>query len=149
MKCFMDGGRRIVIAAFFHIPNIFRDHKVCETRRCSSTKTFATVRQNSFDGKSWYFYSLPTCPLLSIKIFDTWNFLNYRRGPLRHFLALSDKTISTENRDCPRPCRPWKFSIPEKVWNTAVFLYKMFRDRETKKLDLKSWYPPFIHKIFP
>ena len=45
----------------------------------------------------------PNSPLLSNKTFDNWEFLKHRRGPLRHFWALRDKTTSTENRDWPAP----------------------------------------------
>ena len=49
----------------------------------SSTKCCDTVRQNNFDGKSWY-----PPPLLSPTFFDTRNFLKHRRVPLRSFSAL-------------------------------------------------------------
>ena len=36
------------------IPNIIRYQKLSETPKSSSTKLFGTVRQNSFNGKSWH-----------------------------------------------------------------------------------------------
>ena len=86
--------RKIVIPAASLIPNIFRYQNFSETEKGSSSKCFDTVRQNNFDGKSWY-----PPPLLSPTFFDTRNFLKHRRVPLRSFSALWDKNFPTENRD--------------------------------------------------
>ena len=68
-------------------------------QKVSSTKCFGAVRQNNFDGKSWY---LP--PLLSFTFFDTRNFLRHRRVSLRKFSVLWGNKLSTENRDIPLLC---------------------------------------------
>ena len=57
-------------------------------------RSFSVLR----DKKSWY--SLPL-PLLSIKFFDTINFVKHRRVPLRRFSVLWDNKFSIENRDSP------------------------------------------------
>ena len=85
---------KIVIPALSLIPNIFRYQKSSETKKASCMKFFSTVRQNSFDGKSWY-----PPPLLYLTCFDTKNFLKLRKVPLPNNSVLWDKTILTENRD--------------------------------------------------
>ena len=112
--------------------------------------------------KSWY--SLPPSPpLLSMKFFDTRNFVKHRRSPLRSFSVLWDNRFSIENRDIP--LLGIKFFD---TWNflTQGFLYEMIRywdkTSETQKgsstkffgtvrqqfFYRKSWYSPLIHKIF-
>ena len=136
--------------------------EISETLKGSYTKFFGTVRQKSFDGKTWY-------PLFSsIKLFEAKNFLKNSRTPFRKFSALWDLKNSNENRDtCPlidklfsilenfrktegffykafrfgpvrqkKPwCPPsyaWKFSIKEFFWNTKAFSNEIFRYIETK-----------------
>ena len=98
----------------------------------SSTKCFDTVRQNIFDGKSWY-----PPPLLSPTFFDTTIFLKHRKVPLRIVLILWDKTILSENCDTRRLSYPQPFSIPEIFWNTEGFLFEVFRHYETKSFQRK------------
>ena len=85
--------RKIVIPAASY-PQHFSIPEFSETQKGSSSKCFDTVRQNNFDGKSWY-----PPPLLSPTFFDIRNFLKHRRVPLRIFSALWDKSFLTENRD--------------------------------------------------
>ena len=54
------------------------------------------MRQNNFDGKSWY-----PPPLLSLTFFETRDFPKHRNVPRRTFSALWDKKFSTENLDTP------------------------------------------------
>ena len=65
-------------------------------QKVSSTKCFGAVRQNNFDGKSWY-----PPPLLSFTFFDTRNFLKHRKISLRKFSVLWDNKLSTKNRYIP------------------------------------------------
>ena len=73
-----------------------------------------------------------------------------RRVPLRDFLVLRDKKISTEDRDITP--LSIKFFDTRNLWNTKGFLYEILRHCETKSFWKKLWYsltpPPVIHTIF-
>ena len=66
---------------------IFRCHKHSVAQKGYCTKSFGTVRQKRFDGKSWL--SLP--PLLYLTFFSTRNFLQHRMKLLWNVLVLWDK----------------------------------------------------------
>ena len=122
---------------------IFRKPKLCETQKGSSTKGFGTVKQNSFDGKSWY-----QAPLIPLTLLDTRKFLELGRVSLRTFSVVWDKVISTTHRDRPplstkyfhtRKFLKHRKVPPAKV--SGVFRQKMFEG--------KFWYSPlFIRKLF-
>ena len=90
--------------------------------------------------KSWY--SLPPSPpLLSIKVFDTRNFVKHRRSPLRSFSVLWDNSFSIENRDIPL--------LSIKFFDTRIFSpTKFFGTLRQQIFYRKSWYSPYRHKIF-
>ena len=102
------------------IPNIFRYQRFSETQKGSLTKFFGTLRQEIFDGKSWY------SPLLSINFFATGIFLTHStEGFTRKFSALWYKKFSTENLDTPPP-----------------LIHKLFRYREfseTQQRRVQLW----------
>ena len=70
--------------------------------------------------------------LLSIETFDTRIFLKHRPVPLRRFLVLWDKVLSTENSEIP--LLYVSFSIPDFFWNTEGLPYETFRYCETQTL---------------
>ena len=76
------------------INNNFLYPKFSVTQEGSSTKWFGIMRQNNFDGKSWY-----RLPLLSIFFSDTRNIVKRRKFPLPTVSVLWDEKVSTENRD--------------------------------------------------
>ena len=84
---------------------------------------------------------------LSIKLFDTQNFLKHRRDSLRNDSILWNKTILTENRDTRPLSYPSHFSIPEIFWNTEGFLYEYFRHCEAKIFQQKVVIPFCIKSI--
>ena len=100
--------RKSVIPASSLMPYIFRYPKWMKhwTLKDSSTKFFSTVRQKILDGKFWYFLTppLPSPPLpppplpppLSIKFFDTRNFVKHWRVPYKIFWHW-DKNFLMEN----------------------------------------------------
>ena len=121
----------------------FRYPKLCETQKGSSTKGFGTVKQNSFDGQSWY-----PAPLIPLTFLDTRNFLKLGRVSLRTFSVVWDNTFSTTNRDPPPLCTKYfhtrKFLKHRKVPSPKVSGF--FRQ---KIFDGKFWYSPlFIQKRF-
>ena len=114
----------------------FRYQNFSETRKGSCTKFFGTVRQNTFDGKTWY------PPPLVRNIFRYPNLVKQWKVPLRKFSAQWDKKFSTENLDTPSPALlSINFSIPETFWNTEGFLYEMIRYCETKQFWRKIVIP--------
>ena len=126
----------------FSIPEIFRNK---ETKRGSPTKCFGTVRQNNFDGKSWY-----TPPSFILNIFRYQKFfLKHRRVPLRYVSAQWDKNNFNG--------KSW-YLPPSLISN--VFWYQKFsgaqKDSSTiffgtvreNSFDRKSWYNSLMHKIF-
>ena len=100
------------------------------------------MKQNSFDGKSWY-----PAPLIPLTFLDTRNFLKIGRVSLRTFSVVWDNTFSTTNRDPPplstkyfhnRKFLKHRKVPPPKV--SGVFRQKLF--------DGKFWYSPlFIQKL--
>ena len=100
------------------------------------TKCFGTVRQKSFDGILW-------CPLLSIKLFDTPNFLKPWTDAHEMF------------RHCERKNFRRKIVIPLlciKLFDTPNFLrhwrnaHEIFRHCETKKLSMENCDTHIMHK---
>ena len=122
---------------------IFRYPKLCETQKGSSTKGFGTVKQNSFDGKSWY-----PAPLIHLTFLDTRRLLKLGRVSLRTFSVVWENTFSTTNRD-PPPLSTKYFHTkkflkhrkvpPPKFW--GVFRQKIFDGKFSNS-------PLFIQKLF-
>ena len=78
-------------------------------------------------------------PFSSIKLFETRNFLNNSRIPLRNCSALWDMKISTVSRDMP-PLIHKFFSIPKTFWKTEGFIYKDFCFGPVRqKISTKPW----------
>ena len=71
------------------IYKFFRYRNFSETQKCSPTNFFGTVRQQLFDGQSWY--SLP--PPLLLKIFTYQNFSDTSRDSPTIFLVLWNKNF--------------------------------------------------------
>ena len=83
------------------VPNIFTIYpqhflmpEISETLKGSFTKLFGTVRQKIFDGKTWY-------PLVSIKFFDTPNFLRHWRDAHEIFRHCETQNFRRKNVICP------------------------------------------------
>ena len=76
--------------------------KFSEAQKGSPKNFVGTVRQKFVDRKSCY-PPPPSLSLLSIKIFNTGNFLKHRRVLLWNVSILWDQESSTENRDTPPP----------------------------------------------
>ena len=121
----------------------FFDTRNFGAQKGSSTKGFGTVKQNSFDGKSWY-----PAPLIHLAFLDTWNFLKLGRVSLRTFSVVWDNTFLTTNSDLP--------TLSTKNFHTRKFLKHrkvpppnvsgVFRQ---KIFDGKFWYSPLsIQKLF-
>ena len=125
------------------IQKIHRNLKFCEEQKGSSAKGFVTVKQNSFDGNSWYPGTLKTLTFL-----DTGNFLKLGRVSLRTLSVVWDNTLSTTNRDPP--------PLSTKCFHTGKFLKhrkvpppEVSRVFRQKIVDGKFWYSPlFIQKLF-
>ena len=105
---------------------------------------FRHCETKKVNDKSWY--SLP--PFIH-KIFPYLIVSEPQRGSSRIRCGTVRQNNFHWKSWLPRPSYPRNFSIPEIFWNTGVFLCKKFRHRETNKIDVKSWNPPFIHISFP
>ena len=101
------------------------------------SNSFGTVRQKSFERKSWY-------PPPIQKLFRQRKFSEKRRVPLRNFSLLWENQFSTKS---------WytilcNFFKPEVFWSKSVLLGKFFGTLRQKKFQRKSWYRLPIHKKF-
>ena len=129
------------------IPNIFRYQRFSETQKGSLTKFFGTLRQEIFDGKSWY------SPLLSINFFATGIFLTHStEGFTRKFSALWYKKFSTENLDTPPPLihklfRYREFSETQQR-RVQLWIFSALWDKKISTVNLDTPPPPLIHKLF-
>ena len=81
-KTFLDGNLCYSLPPLL-IHKFLRYRKFSETQKVSPTKFFGTMRQQIFDGKSWYPPSL-----LSLILFDTSIFLKHRRVLPRIFSVM-------------------------------------------------------------
>ena len=129
------------------VPNIFTIYlqhfsipKINETLKNSPTKFFGTVRQK-FLTENRDTPSPPLPPFLSIKFFDTRNFVKHRRVPLWSFSVLRSKKVSRENRDITL--------LKMKFFDTRNFLkhrrFPQLNDLvlwHKNNFDGKSRYPP-------
>ena len=130
---------------FPHCHKIFRNPNCSETQKGSSMKELGTVRQNDFDGVSWF----PT-PLLSNKFFVTRNILKHRRVHLRSFLVLWVKIFSTQKPDFPfisikffvTPIIMKHRKVP--LWNNLVQWDKTI---STEKKDCRPLFYPYCFWI--
>ena len=122
---------------------IFRYPKLCETQKGSSTEGFGTVKQNSFDGKSWY-----PAPLIPLTFLETRSFLKLGKFSLRTFSVVWDNTFSTTNRD-PAPLSTKHFHTRKFLKHRNVPPPKVSGVLRQKLFDGKFWYSPlFIQKVF-
>ena len=119
--------------------------EISETLKGSFTKFFGTVRQKIFDGNLWY-------PQLSIKIFDTPNFLRHWRDAHKIFRHCETKNFRRKNVIPPsmhKIFRYPKFSETLKgcprifLVKTMNFLKHFGRNYETKNFRRKNVIPPF------
>ena len=114
--------------------------KFSVTQEGSSTKWFGIMRQNNFDGKSWY-----RLPLLSIFFSDTRNIVKRRKFPLPTVSVLWDEKVSTENRDTRFLSFPHYISIPESSWKTEGILYEKVEHCERQKaFNKKLCFPTLL-----
>ena len=97
-----------------------------------STKLFGNMRQKFFDGNLLY-------PLLSIKCFDTSNYLKHWRDAPRSFSVLWDSKFSQKKRDILY--YTWNFSIPHLFWNIERQPTKNFGTVRQKIFNWKMRYP--------
>ncbi len=106
------------------------------------------MRQNNFDGKSWY-----PPPLLSLTFFETRDFPKHRKVPRRTFSALWDKKFSTENLDTPPSPLIHKLFRYRKLSETQhrrVHLqnFSALWDKKFSTENLDTPPSPLIHKLF-
>ena len=87
-------------------------------------------------------------PPIIHKFFRYHNFCKTLQGSSRNFSAWWDQTFSTEKYDTPPFFIRKNFSKREILSKTAGFVYKNFRQGETKKFREKSLIPPIMQKIF-
>ena len=101
-------------------------------------KTFGQCETKIFRGEEL----IPPPPLIH-KLFRQRNFsgTQHRRVPLRNVTLLSDKTISTENRDTRTSLILYMFRYQTIFWNHEGFLYEMFRYCDTNKFRRKLLIP--------
>ena len=132
------GVRVSVVPNIFTIyPRNFLKPEISETLKGSFTKYFGTMRPKFFDGKLWY-------PLLSIKFFDTPNFLKYRRDAHEIFRHCENKNFRQKNVIPPPP--PTFSSI--NFFETRNFLknsripLRNFSALRHKNFDWRSRYAP-------
>ena len=122
---------------------IFRSEKFSEAQNGSPTKFFGTVSQNIFDGKWWH--PPNSC---SENFLIPENFLKQSRVPLWNFSELSDKSISTRNRDIPSLLLYKNCKISDVFRNTERFPYEDLRYCETKIFSTENRdTPPLLHVI--
>ena len=122
---------------------IFRYPKLCETQKGSSTEGFGTVKQNSFDGKSWY-----PAPLIPLTFLETRSFLKLGKFSLRTFSVVWDNTFSTTNRD-PPPLSTKYFHTRKFLKHRKVPPPKVSGVCRQKMFEGKFWYSPLsIQKLF-
>ena len=117
--------------------NFFRYPQIIWIIEGMPTKVFGNVRQKFSDGNLLY-------PLLSIKFFDTSNYLEHWRDAPRSFSVLWDPKISPENAIAFIIHETFRYPKFLKHWADA---YKTFRHCETKSFQLKNVIPPTMHKI--
>ena len=108
------------------------------------TKFFGTVRQKSFDTKSWH-------KSLKPKIFRYPKVMTHWWDPLRSFSALSDKKFWPQIVILPPPSYPYILSRTEIFWCTDQkgSSTRLFGTVRQKSFDTKSWSNSLKPKIFP
>ena len=120
-------------------PNIFRYQKCSEKQKGSSTKFFGTVRQ-----KFWHkIVILPPFnppPLLSIKFFDTGNFVKQKVSPTKFFGTLRQQFFYRKS---------WYSPLIHKIFRYQNFSpTKFFGTLEQQIFYRKSWYSLLKHEFF-
>ena len=107
------------------------------------TEIFGTVRQKSFDTKSWHNSLKP-------KIFRYPKIMTHWWVPLRSFSALSDKKFWQKIVILP-PSYPYILSRREIFWSTDQkgSSTRLFGTVRQKSFDTKSWHNSLKPKIFP
>ena len=93
------------------------------------TEIFGNVRQSFFDGNLLY-------PLLSMKCFDTSNYLKHWRDAPRSFSVLWDPKFSQKKRGILY--YTWNLSIPQLFWNIERKPTKNFGTVRQKIFQLKN-----------
>ena len=124
----------------FSLPVIFWN----TVQKGSPMKFFGTVRQQIFDGKSRYYLPPPTPPpppsLLSIKFFETRNFLKQKGSSTKWFGSDTKqfwrKIVISAPSLIPNIFRHQKFSETQKGSST-----KFFGTVRQKFFNGKLWYP--------
>ena len=110
---------------------LFR-HLKFATVKDSPTDVFGTVRQKTFDGKSWY--SLP--PPFYPNFFDTQNYCNGKRFPYGKFRHCVKENFRRKNLILPPLSHP-NFLDTRKYCNSKWLPYGNFRHCETKNFRRK------------
>ena len=111
------------------IPNFFRKREgfVYEFIRYCETKQYRR--------------KIVITPLLSLTFLDTRNDIKHRSFPLRSLSVLWDKLFLTGRRDNASPLHPWKFWIPEFLWNKESVFTNTLVTVGQNNCDEKLWYP--------
>ena len=104
------------------------------------TNLSGTVRPKTFDRKTWY-------PLLYINFADTTIFLEHCKDAHDFFRLCETKVFWRKNMILPFFIR--RIFLKRELLSKAVaFVYKNFRQGETKNSRQKKVIPPNMHKIF-
>ena len=134
------------------IHKIFRYQEVSETQKGSPTKFFGTVRQQISDGKLWH--SLPSSPILSMKFFDTRNFLKHSSISLTKFFGtVRQKKFDRKSWYAPLVHKIFRYSKLVKHLRVPLWKFRYWHMKKstencaTPPPDWKSWYPPHAKKF--
>ena len=124
----------------FLFRKIFSKQKILSKTLGFVAKNFDNVRQKSFDRKTWY-------PLLYIKDSDTTILLKHCRDAHETFRLCETKGSRRKNMIHPFFIRK-NFSIRENLSKLVGFVYKSFRQGETKNFRQKDVIPPTMNEFF-
>ena len=105
----------------------FLTHEISETLKGSSRKSFATLREDNFNGKSWQPLSLTPNNFRYKKFSET------KKGSSTKSFGFLRRNGFDGNSWGPTTLSPLNFSIPEFLWNTQRLLNEKFWFCETKQ----------------
>ena len=116
---------------------IFRYPNYCDIPKCSTTKSFGTLSQKIFDGKSWYSVLIQNS--VQYLTFETfWNF--------SWFLTKFFATVRQKNRRKTVICK--KVSEIPNILNLRKRSQEIFAYCETKKFEWRLWFSVLMHRKF-
>ena len=114
-----------------------RSPKLSQTQKRSSLKKSSNVRQNNFDGKSWY-----PPPLLPNKIYRYENFSEAQKDSSKKSFVTVGRKILDRKMWHRLPSYSSSFSMPEIFWNTKGSTTKFLGSAGKQIFDGRTWYSP-------